>query len=108
MTRYSPTTLARYFAQVVMDILLPVNKPLVLVHIRLWVLSHYHKVLDSGEMGMFCFGGRQQNMANTMYPYIRLLSSYKDYDKPGYGNGLPSARKLCFYKYMLMRTATPV
>jgi hypothetical protein len=48
-TRYSPTTLTCYFAQddVIMDVLLPVNKPLVLVHMRVWILSQYHEVLDS-------------------------------------------------------------
>ncbi|CAB3979928.1 Hypothetical predicted protein [Paramuricea clavata] len=105
--RYSPTALKRYLAGegVVMNVLKPVNKPLVLTHMRIWVLQQYHRILDCEENGVFCFGGRQRSVVNAMQPYIDALMSSCE---PVFSDKLPGAKKLWFYKYMLARAKTPV
>jgi hypothetical protein len=83
--RFSLKTLMQCFqdpgARIEMDVLRPVQKPLILALMRVWVLANFHNVIEHFEAGMFCFGGRQRSMGKTMRPYIRALASYKNYNK---------------------------
>jgi hypothetical protein len=75
--RFSKTVLWRLFDEdgVYMSALKPVNTPLVLVHLRVYLLATYNGVdiNDCWEWGRFGFGGRHTSINQMMQPYMVAL-----------------------------------
>ena len=77
--RFSKTILCRIFDDdgVSMRVLKPVNRPLVLIYLHIYLLATYNSVdiNDCREWGHFSFGGRYSytSINQIMYPYMEAL-----------------------------------
>ena len=104
--RYSAKTLRLCFApeNVHMDILRPVEKPLILVIMQLWVLAKFYVVHNDYYDGMFSLGGKKRSMSKAILPYVTALKYYKKCEDIDFAYALyPGAQKLCRYKRMLYK-----
>jgi hypothetical protein len=106
--RFSKTVLYRLFDEdgVQMCVLKPICRPLIMVHLRIYVLAAYHGVdLDGCQTcGEFSFGGRHTSIGHIMQPYMAALQHYKDYKKTDFYKFLPGAKQICEFKYFLLHT----
>ena len=104
--RYSAKTLRLCFApeNVHMDILRPVEKPLILVIMQLWVLAKFYVVYKDYYDGMFSLGGKRRSMNKAILPYVAALKHYKKCEDIDFAYAsYPGAQKLCRYKRMLYK-----
>jgi hypothetical protein len=94
--RLSKTTVSRMFVadHVFMDVLQPAVSPTVLCHLKMY---------PTYSNTPFGFGGRKTtHEVKFMRPYFKALTVYKDCYRPGFlYKGLPGARTICKFKYML-------
>lgn len=84
--RVSEGVLRRIFADkgIHLEILTIVGKPMILPHMKIWILAKHHGVGEVvNEEGIFSFGGKRLTAAsksaqleNFMRPYILLLNFY--------------------------------
>ena len=104
--RYSAKTLRLCFApeNVHMDILRPVEKPLILVIMQLWVLAKFYVVRADYYDGMFSVGGKRRSMNKAILPYVAALKHYRKCEDIDFAfASYPGAQKLCRYKCMLYK-----
>ena len=102
--RYSVKTLRLCFTPegVHMDILRPVEKPLILVIMQLHVLSKFYVVQKEYYDGVFSLGGKKRSMNTAIRPYTAALRNYKKCESGEffYATG---AIQLCRFKTMLYK-----
>jgi hypothetical protein len=104
--RYSAKTLRLCFApeHVHMDILRPVEKPLILVIMQLWVLAKFYVVYQQYYDGMFSLGGKRRSMNKAILPYAAALKHYEECESEDFSyNCYPGAKQLCQFKMMLYK-----
>ncbi|CAB3979021.1 Hypothetical predicted protein [Paramuricea clavata] len=82
-----------------------VQLPMVLPHLRIWLLCLHHDLPESEikERGVFALGGRNRALEDDMAPYITLLKNFmktKDYTLCVH---LKAGRKICGYADALDR-----
>jgi hypothetical protein len=89
-----------------MSVLKPVNTPLVLVHLHVYLLATYNAVdiNDCREWGRFGFGGRHTSINQMMQPYMVALEDYQDYKEQDFYKFLSGAKQICEFKYFLLHT----
>ena len=116
--RFSKTILRLLFEKdnMLVAVLLPAEKPVVLVHLKMYVLAEHHDEVLGLNVNTLCnsavcsntpsgFGGRKtKNEICVMRPYIKALGAYKQYNEPDFYKYLPGAKKICEFKYMLEKT----
>jgi hypothetical protein len=104
--RYSAKTLRLCFGpeDVHMDILRPVEKPLILVIMQLWVLAKFYVVYSEYSDGMFSLGGKRRSMHKAILPYVAALKHYKECEDTDFAYAsYPGAQQLCQFKLMLYK-----
>ena len=83
--RVSESVLRQIFAdrEIHLEMLTIVGKPMILPHMKLWILAKHHGVGEIvNEEGIFSFGGKctveskSTQLENLMRPYIVLLNFY--------------------------------
>lgn len=106
--RLAKTVLRRKFVSdnVFMDVLQPAVKPVVLLHMKMYVIGEFHGLLWSDTKSSdtpFGFGGKKtKNEGRYMKPYMKALTLYEDYDKPDFPyKDLHGAKRICKFKYRL-------
>ena len=102
--RYSVKTLRLCFTPegVHMDILRPVEKPLILVIMQLYVLSKFYVVQKEYYDGVFSLGGKRRSMSKAIRPYTAALRNYKKCESGEFFYA-PGAIQLCWFKTMLYK-----
>ena len=102
--RYSVKTLRLCFTpeHIHMDILRPVEKPLILVIMQLWVLSKFYVVQKEYYDGVFSLGGKKRSMSKAIMPYAAALRDYKNCENEDFFYA-PGAKQLCRFKTMLYK-----
>jgi hypothetical protein len=101
--RYSTKTLRLCFTpeDIHMDILRPVEKPLILSIMQLWVLSKFYVAVECYN-GTFSLGGKRRSLNRAITPYVASLKYYKDCNNENFPYAhYPGARQLCQFKRML-------
>jgi hypothetical protein len=85
-----------------MDILRPVEKPLILVIMQLYVLSKFYVVQKEYHDGVFSLGGKRRSMSKEIRPYAAALRDYKKCESEEFFYA-PGAKQLCRFKSMLYK-----
>jgi hypothetical protein len=88
-----------------MHVILRVNQPMILPHVRIYLLGKHHDVTSAQvhEWGKFSFGGRNTTIATSIRPYLHMLENYKKHKNDKHFNFLKGGQKLCEFQDALER-----
>jgi hypothetical protein len=87
-----------------MDILRPVEKPLILAIMQLWVLAKFYVVYKEYYEGTFSLGGNKRSLNKAILPYVAALRYYKECESEDFPYACyAGAQRLCQFKMMLYK-----